>query len=289
MFYNARWYDVSLGRFAQADSIVPPGVQGLDRYSYTNNNPIRYTDPSGHICVEGDGNGEYATKGNCDGFSKKTPTLSQMGITLGNGWTKQDARRIRMEAAAMADTLLGACGSACSGMTSSQVLVKIFGNRTINVNNDGLGAGCEVLNCSEGTANWLGSDEDAQGLIIHEYGHIFDHTITGEWGFGRNTLGGTTIVDEFGEYVEGVPPGGDSWTRTNDGYSCDTYPCQQHPLNTEGGNSAGEDFADMYMNYVLEESSIYSNGGFASNPAGEARFAWMQSNMEIWVPLIVQR
>jgi len=30
MFYNARWLDVSLGRFAQADSIVPPGVQGLD-------------------------------------------------------------------------------------------------------------------------------------------------------------------------------------------------------------------------------------------------------------------
>ena len=27
MYYNARWYDPSLGRFAQADSIVPPGVQ----------------------------------------------------------------------------------------------------------------------------------------------------------------------------------------------------------------------------------------------------------------------
>jgi RHS repeat-associated protein len=27
-FYNARWYDSSLGRFAQADSIVPGGVQG---------------------------------------------------------------------------------------------------------------------------------------------------------------------------------------------------------------------------------------------------------------------
>ena len=49
LFYNARWYDVSLGRFAQADSIIPPGVQGLDRYSYTNNNPIRYSDPTGHF------------------------------------------------------------------------------------------------------------------------------------------------------------------------------------------------------------------------------------------------
>ena len=48
MFYNARWYDPTLGRFAQADSIVPGGVQGLDRYAYVANNPVIYTDPSGH-------------------------------------------------------------------------------------------------------------------------------------------------------------------------------------------------------------------------------------------------
>ncbi|MBV6396865.1 MAG: hypothetical protein HFACDABA_02467 [Anaerolineales bacterium] len=48
MFYNARWYDPTLGRFAQADTIVPGGVQGLDRYAYVSNNPIIYTDPSGH-------------------------------------------------------------------------------------------------------------------------------------------------------------------------------------------------------------------------------------------------
>jgi hypothetical protein len=52
MFYNARWYDPALGRFAQADSIVPGGVQGLDRYAYVNNDPVRYTDPSGHISCD---------------------------------------------------------------------------------------------------------------------------------------------------------------------------------------------------------------------------------------------
>jgi hypothetical protein len=49
MFYNARWYDPALGRFAQADSIIPPGVQGLDRYAYVNNSPMNYVDPTGHI------------------------------------------------------------------------------------------------------------------------------------------------------------------------------------------------------------------------------------------------
>jgi len=51
MYYNARWYDPALGRFAQADTIIPGGVQGLDRYAYVNNSPMNYTDPSGH-CSE---------------------------------------------------------------------------------------------------------------------------------------------------------------------------------------------------------------------------------------------
>jgi RHS repeat-associated protein len=49
-FYNARYYDHIVGRFVQADTIVPqPGnPQGLNRYSYVLNNPQRYVDPSGH-------------------------------------------------------------------------------------------------------------------------------------------------------------------------------------------------------------------------------------------------
>jgi RHS repeat-associated protein len=50
-YYNARWYDPSLGRFAQADIIVPNlySVYSYDRYSYVSNNPIHYVDPSGNI------------------------------------------------------------------------------------------------------------------------------------------------------------------------------------------------------------------------------------------------
>jgi RHS repeat-associated protein len=50
MYYKARWYDPQLGRFAQADSIVPGAGNPLawDRYSYVKNNPIIQSDPSGH-------------------------------------------------------------------------------------------------------------------------------------------------------------------------------------------------------------------------------------------------
>ena len=53
-FYNARFYDAALGRFVQADSIVPDftNPQDLNRYSYVRNSPLKYTDPSGH-CIPG--------------------------------------------------------------------------------------------------------------------------------------------------------------------------------------------------------------------------------------------
>jgi RHS repeat-associated protein len=55
-YYGARYYDAALGRFVQADTVVPePGnPQALNRYSYVANNPLRYTDPSGH-CLNEDG------------------------------------------------------------------------------------------------------------------------------------------------------------------------------------------------------------------------------------------
>ena len=50
LYYNARFYVPSIGKFASADTIVPDPVnpQGWNRYSYTINNPVKYIDPSGH-------------------------------------------------------------------------------------------------------------------------------------------------------------------------------------------------------------------------------------------------
>lgn len=48
--YNARYYDPVNGRFISADTIVPDhaGPQSLNRFAYVVNNPIKFTDPSGH-------------------------------------------------------------------------------------------------------------------------------------------------------------------------------------------------------------------------------------------------
>ena len=77
LFYNARYYDPAIGRFISADTIVPgsgpltvspsdavaqemwakrgggtANPQELNRYSYGLNNPVKYTDPTGH-CIFG--------------------------------------------------------------------------------------------------------------------------------------------------------------------------------------------------------------------------------------------
>ncbi len=77
---NARWHDPSLGRFAQADSIVPGGVLGLDRYAYVNNNPLRYNDPTGHMCSDP----EDPTP-TCDGGGTPPPSTNNGGSSSGSG------------------------------------------------------------------------------------------------------------------------------------------------------------------------------------------------------------
>jgi RHS repeat-associated protein len=53
--YNARIYDPYSQRFMNPDPDVqdPSNAQNLNRYSYCLNNPLRYTDPSGNIYVNG--------------------------------------------------------------------------------------------------------------------------------------------------------------------------------------------------------------------------------------------
>ncbi|WP_232415505.1 RHS repeat domain-containing protein [Leptospira kirschneri] len=53
-YYKARYYEPTLGRFLQADSIVmPTNVNGLNRYMYVDGNPVSYRDESGNISGAG--------------------------------------------------------------------------------------------------------------------------------------------------------------------------------------------------------------------------------------------
>lgn len=50
MYYGARYYDPFLRHFTQPDTIIPDvyDPQQLNRYAYARNNPVKYTDETGH-------------------------------------------------------------------------------------------------------------------------------------------------------------------------------------------------------------------------------------------------
>ena len=54
LYYNARYYDPSLGTFISPDSMVPGAGQVINykRFLYARGNPLKYTDPSGHASAE---------------------------------------------------------------------------------------------------------------------------------------------------------------------------------------------------------------------------------------------
>jgi len=47
IYLRARYYDPSVGRFTRQD----PARDGLNWYTYCNNNPIRFYDPTGHYYI----------------------------------------------------------------------------------------------------------------------------------------------------------------------------------------------------------------------------------------------
>ena len=50
LYYNARYYDPSLGTFISPDSLVPDASRVIDynRFLYARGNPLKYSDPTGH-------------------------------------------------------------------------------------------------------------------------------------------------------------------------------------------------------------------------------------------------
>jgi RHS repeat-associated protein len=76
-FFNARHQDPELGRFETADTIIDgeDDTQGWNRYSYVQNNPVMYKDPTGHKAAGGMGKGGGKLGGTSGGKSAgKSPS-----------------------------------------------------------------------------------------------------------------------------------------------------------------------------------------------------------------------
>jgi RHS repeat-associated protein len=86
MYFNARYYSQTLGRFVSADTVVPGAgnPQALNRYAYVLGNPLKYTDPSGHdaMLVGGLGSNVY-----------NDPAAFEMWVRHYKGWDADEWKK----------------------------------------------------------------------------------------------------------------------------------------------------------------------------------------------------
>jgi len=257
MDYKFRFYSATLGRFISPDTITPDMTQGLNRYSYVNNRPVNFNDPTGHkACDDEDKNGRCITH-TADELLKNFK-IKTSGLNEDEKWD-----------VVLAASLVGSKMKSLLGNTFSVfgAFTKTHGNLTISVGQGGPERGnCETNSVSNviachGTPNLTN--------ILHEFGHAFDNYFKGKTGNSPS---------------DNIPY---EWNGISDGYKCYESPCVEHSSTFDGGienHKAIEEFADMYMNWVLTASPMEaSTTGFArTGPEGLGfqRWSHMQYGMQ---------
>ena len=271
MFYNARYYDTTLGRFTQADTIVPSPMnpQSLNRYGYVRNNPINLTDPTGHEegnCEQQnpDCDAYFHAQGVCwnhniEEYSKQCPATADnpdviedvYGVEVEGLWSGAELNALVRALHAVVNAFNELTGY---GLASFK---NIWGGIIIRRCHE------EDIGCVAPEANWVGDYSNgvirlfdgtfragysATKGIIHELGHAWDYKV-------RNKLA-TGMAQFIGASQKG----------------CDSLPVnvctwRVFPKQYAGGlygrpPNAVEDWADSFMVFVVDfkaRTENYSN------------------------------
>jgi RHS repeat-associated protein len=273
-FFNARYYSSALGRFISADTIVPqPGnPQTLNRFAYVLNNPVRLTDPTGHRCIEDDDDcGQPARlrqlarriygisfTGEMWGYDEMVAVVnaaSSIDQRLGRVVAADAARSARIAAKTGSPgddyRTLGMLNSPGVGEAFKMVFGKV---KFTHIDRDeDFWAETFTRNGQEVVEVYNGAFEESANFTFHfpahELGHAFAHRTGGPDGVPRVPYGDLADAN-FGAFA----PGG-LWQQSD-------------------GNTANEDFADMFL-------------GWAYNHLEADRNHWMTRNMPRWMALTV--
>jgi RHS repeat-associated protein len=158
--YNARYYDPLLGRFVSADSVVPGAgkPQALNRYGYVFNNPLKYTDPSGHCAKE-----DKEDRAEC--YKRQNQIVKDFDVEMLGDWTLAELNDIRAALQALSDRI------------ESRTFKNIWSKTTI-VRDRGNAITCDACATKPDTVHfgdgfWNGA-YDKNATIAHEFAHIWD-------------------------------------------------------------------------------------------------------------------
>jgi RHS repeat-associated protein len=271
-FYNARWYDPAAGRFIQADTIVPGGVQGLDRYAYVNNNPLRYTDPSGHDKKSNECGPDGIYCDNLISFEEK------YGISFSGEWSNDDRAAVKSAVKAVAAKF-----GAVTGRNSAFIWGQVYGDIDFAM-------GCSIDICGDvgGITNSAHSISfsaldsgylRARNNVVHELGHAF------EAGFAKNQpaeiLGDTQTRNAKFPNRPDFPANPDSnWVGENWGFASGQNQFTWQ-MSYEKAGATYEEFADQFLGWTFNTWKTDINGSMTDN--AQMRSGWMDIYMAGWL------
>jgi hypothetical protein len=230
--------------------------QNLNRFSYVRNNPIRYTDPSGHaICLDGQQCGTP--------LSIEATLWAQYKVKLSTGgnakWATKDKAAALLGVQAVAAKL-----EAETGVNGAAAFQQVYGSLTFKMvesyeydgkTYDSGACACggpntilfaSFYNTGSGYNRSSSTTMDLnRNLIVHELGHQFSYNWKAESSANPVNMFSDGLLIEAGWPAN--PAGADKMWR-------------QHPSSSEDPISRGEVFADMFLGWVF--------GKFANDPRG---------------------
>jgi hypothetical protein len=143
-----------------------------------------------------------------------------------------------------AATLSGDKIAAYIGLPSIEAFRITHGRFTIVITGTGnWGGNCKTDNQTD--TIYCKNEPDLQNAL-HEYGHVFDNH----------------FEDLTGSFASGDIPW--EWNRKEEGYMCPKHPCMAHSDEQfpDIDHPLIEEFADMYLNWVLHGVRGYPENGF---------------------------
>ncbi len=171
-----------LNRFISADTIVPDPAnpQSFNRYSYVLNNPIRYTDPSGHCAQDDNACWEIADQ-----------LYSQYGWTIEGVWSLEQVRTM-LEGAQLLEAWVESIlfeQWLPQNVDARGVMRTLFGGATIAHPSDLSIIAAQGYHHVWGMTVYM-LDEFTAAEFIHEMFHITDNK------FGFDVAGGSAVWGE---------------------------------------------------------------------------------------------
>ncbi len=274
--YRARYYHPGLGRFISADTIVPDPAspQLLNRYAYVTNNPLRYTDPSGH-CIPG---------WNCPGDVKPP-----RGLRFTGRWVTPDKEAVLDAVWTISHAMANALRQRNRELLKTgdweqvkpvpplgELFSRVFGRVDFHRSPQRCGTGCWAETWAPRITVYANAPEGGYTFqnAAHELGHFFAQRAGRQPYYDLNAAQ-IGYIDSTGEVVRIAGGGwGTEYVRTPRGYAGPFPGWQQSTVQT-----ANEDFADMFLGW--------SYNHFANDAAGAVRYQWMAENMPDWIALAV--